>query len=118
MAFSFFESQKKKDFEYSISHFFKTLYNRLIRLTPLYAIVMVLAASLSTFLNDTSIYRQYDNNERNCKLYWWRNLLYIQNWWPMSEMCMTWSFYLASDFQLYFVACLLHLVFLKYVCHC
>lgn len=113
MSFSFFESQKKTSSEYSIRHFFKSLYNRYIRLTPISVLVLIIAGALSTFLNDFSSFWQVQDNERNCKLYWWRNLLYIQNFWPMSDMCMSWSYSLALDFQLYIVGCLLHLVYLK-----
>lgn len=31
--------------------------------------------------------------------YWWRNLLFINNFYPLSEMCMSWSWYLSVDFQ-------------------
>ena len=113
MSYSFFESQKTNPSEHSIKQVFKTLFNRYLRLTPIYAIVLLIATTLSAALNDTSSFLPLEDNEMNCKLYWWRNFLYIQNWWPMSEMCMSWSYYLASDFQLFFVACLLHMVYSK-----
>lgn len=64
----------------------------------------------------------------NCGKYFWRNILYVNNFYPLSEMCMwvlaihfhiynhrisllaflfkfrMWSWYLANDFQFYFVA--------------
>uniref|UniRef100_A0A0N5AAU6 NRF domain-containing protein n=1 Tax=Syphacia muris TaxID=451379 RepID=A0A0N5AAU6_9BILA len=36
-----------------------------------------------------------------CKSYWWRNLLYINNFFKMSEMCMGHSWYLSTDMQIY-----------------
>ena len=113
MSYSFYESQKKNPTQNANMSFLKRIFNRYVRLTPIYMFVLLMAGSVSTFHNDTSVFYQNDDNEANCKKYWWRNLLYIQNLWPISEMCMTWSWYVATDFQLYFVACLLHLVYLK-----
>lgn len=62
---------------------------------------MLFAVTLSIFLNDMSQYIMVENIEANCKAYWWRNLLFIQNLYPLSEMCMTWSWYVAADFQLF-----------------
>lgn len=114
-SLSFFESLKKKPMTVYSSYALKAIYNRYIRLTPVYAIVMIFTGAVSTFLNDTSSLYTSENSEVNCRLYWWRNLLYIQNMWPMSEMCMTWSWYLAADFQLSIMACLLHMVYLRLV---
>ena len=30
-------------------------------------------------------------NPSQCSRYWWRNLLNIQNFWPLTEMCAGWS---------------------------
>ena len=115
LTYSFFETLKNQPQRINCrTYFFKTIYNRYIRLTPCYLIVLVVSGVVSSYLNDTSIFWLNDNNyEVNCKLYWWRNLLYIQNWWPFKEMCMNWSWYLATDFQLCVAACLLHVVYLK-----
>ncbi|XP_062587685.1 O-acyltransferase like protein-like, partial [Saccostrea cucullata] len=37
----------------------------------------------------------------NCKEYWWRNLLYIQNFFPVGEECIGWGWYLAVDMQFF-----------------
>lgn len=42
-----------------------------------------------------------------CPHFWWRNMLYIQNWFPFPQLCMIWSWYLADDMQFYVWALLL-----------
>lgn len=49
---------------------------------------MLFAVTMSMFLNDTSQFVPVENIEVNCKNYWWRNALLIQNLYPMSEMCL------------------------------
>jgi hypothetical protein len=69
--------------------------------------MMLLAVTMSIFLNDTSQYAMIENIEENCKKYWWRNLLFIQNLYPLEESCMSWSWYVATDFQLFILASIL-----------
>ena len=40
-------------------------------------------------------------NPSHCVKFWWRNILNINNFWPESEMCAAWSWYLANDFQFF-----------------
>ena len=41
----------------------------------------------------------------NCQTYWWTNLLYINNFYPINykEQCIPWAWYLANDFQFFVV---------------
>lgn len=75
---------------------------------------MLFAVTLSIFLNDTSQFMNIENIELNCKNYWWRNLLFIQNLYPLSEMCMSWSWYVATDFQLFILSSILLAFSAKY----
>ena len=43
-------------------------------------------------------------NPSHCVKFWWRNLLNINNFWPESEMCAAWSWYLANDFQFFCIS--------------
>lgn len=47
-----------------------------------------------------------------CPNYWWRNILYVQTWFPFHQLCMLWSWYLANDMQFYIWAIVL-LIFAK-----
>lgn len=73
--------------------------HRILRFLPSYAIIILKTYAVSMYLNDVSPYWMIENNETNCKLYWWRNLIFINNWFPTKEMCMSWSWYLAVDLQ-------------------
>jgi hypothetical protein len=68
---------------------------------------------VAMFLNDTSQFMMHENMEDNCRKYWWRNLLMIQNFYPISQMCMSWSWYVSVDFQLAVVVLILLVVWRK-----
>lgn len=44
------------------------------------------------------------SDHETCNAFWWRNVLYINNFFPLSQICLMWSWYLANDFQFYMVA--------------
>lgn len=50
-----------------------------------------------------------------CPNYWWRNILYIQTWFPFHQLCMLWSWYLANDMQFYIWAIVLLIFAKRYV---
>lgn len=39
-----------------------------------------------------------------CRNYWWRNLLFIQNYFGVDEMCLIHSHYLTTDIHMFLVA--------------
>lgn len=83
------------------------------RLTPPYLVVIALTGFISIYLRDTSQYWLIEHNDINCPNYWWRNLFYIQNLYPLNDMCMTWSWFLAADFQCFCLTSLLLVVYTK-----
>lgn len=82
---------------------FKT--NNLIKMSFLQ--VLLIAIIVAMFINDTSQFFMIEDVEGNCRRFWWRNLLMIQNLFPKDEICMTWSWYVAADFQLFIAASIL-----------
>lgn len=66
-----------------------------------------MAVVVAMFLNDTSQFIMYEDIEGNCRKFWWRNFLSLQNLYPASEMCLSWSWFLAADFQLMVLTCVL-----------
>ena len=87
--------------------------HRILRLTPTYMFVLFFywfvtvhmgtGPSLINSIGPDSI------PARNCRSYWWTNLLYINNLHPnkLEEECMGWSWYLANDMQFYVISPLL-----------
>ncbi|KHJ95569.1 hypothetical protein OESDEN_04485 [Oesophagostomum dentatum] len=82
--------------------------HRYIRLTPP---VMAFIGFLVTFdplingpWSKSMVIESLNQNFTLCKDYWWRNILYINNFFKSSEGCYTITWYLAVDTQLYVVA--------------
>ena len=113
MSYLFFERQKNKATKSYTFAVVRSIFNRYIRLTPCFIIVMLIGVALSIVQNDTSQYLMAENIEQNCKKYWWRNVIYIQNFYPLNEMCLSWSWYLATDFQLFVLSTILLAMSLK-----
>jgi len=74
---------------------------------------MAFSVTAAIFLNDTSQFWMIENIEENCKSYWWRNVLFIQNFFPLQDMCMSWSWFVSSEMQLFIVASVLLAVSVK-----
>lgn len=113
MAYLFFEAQKLVPTTDYIISFFKVVFIRYIRIGPCLGIVSLAAASLVTYQNDTSMFHPIENFENLCKKYWWRNMLFIQNLYPSDELCISWSWYVAADFQMFLFCAVLLIIFLK-----
>ncbi|XP_061397513.1 uncharacterized protein LOC133333201 [Musca vetustissima] len=86
---------------------------RYIRLTPTYLFVI--------FFNDFATRQTFDNSvfqptvpPNTCGKYWWRNILFINNFYPLSEICMIWSWYMANDMQFFIMASILLMFSTRY----
>lgn len=75
--------------------------------------ILISSIVIAFIINDTSQFFLPENIEGNCRKYWWRNLLLIQNLFPMSELCMTWSWFVAADFQLFMLSTILLAISVK-----
>ncbi|XP_078490206.1 LOW QUALITY PROTEIN: O-acyltransferase like protein-like [Ciona intestinalis] len=79
---------------------------RYIRLTPVYAFLLLFSMSLYKFLG----YGPYWNDlaavmYNSCKDVWFANLLYFNNLYPAeAQQCYGWSWYLANDMQFYLLS--------------
>ncbi|XP_036143105.1 nose resistant to fluoxetine protein 6-like isoform X2 [Monomorium pharaonis] len=90
---------RKKLTEFSIY-----IIRRFFRLTPTYVMVLgILQLSTAWFDKVSQIYI-YERSHETCAKYWWRNLLYINNFFGIDAMCMSWSWYLANDMQFFVIA--------------
>lgn len=137
MSFRFFELQKKQKTVNLVTFTLRKVLMRYMRLAPAFALVsgnsrlsivefrdeqinklyylqiLLIAIVVAMFINDTSQFFMIEDVEGNCKRFWWRNLLMIQNLFPRDELCMTWSWYVAADFQLFIAASILLAVSVK-----
>lgn len=86
---------------------------RVVRLTPAYAFVIGLNEVALRYTHDRTVFEPAIFDHITCEKFWWRNLLYINNLYPQTEMCMVWSWYMANDTQFYVVGIILLLISVK-----
>ncbi|CAH2001190.1 unnamed protein product [Acanthoscelides obtectus] len=98
------EMKKKINYMGKINEFFQMYINRYLRLTPPYIILIIFAEYIYTYYKYSSSLTSFEKQDQLCEKYWWRNLLYINNLYPRSEMCLSWSWYLSLDTQAFMVA--------------
>ncbi|KAH8317357.1 hypothetical protein KR074_009300, partial [Drosophila pseudoananassae] len=80
---------------------------RYLRLTPVYLFVVIFNDFAVRQGLDSSVFQPAKIEHNTCRIYWWRNILYINNFFPQQEMCMMWSWYMANEMQFYVMAALL-----------
>ncbi|XP_070194277.1 nose resistant to fluoxetine protein 6-like [Littorina saxatilis] len=79
-------------------------FHRFWRLTPPYAFVMMLYIPLFPYLASGPNWPQEGTELNYCRDTWWTNLLYVNNFVKVKEMCMAWSWYLSNDMQFYVIS--------------
>ncbi|XP_058115861.1 O-acyltransferase like protein [Anopheles ziemanni] len=83
---------------------------RYLRLTPVYLFTIVSNELILKWTYDRSVFTPGIIDHITCDRFWWRNVLYVNNWYPFTEMCMIWSWYLANDMQFYVIAIVLLMI--------
>lgn len=68
-----------------------------------YIPALLIFMSFASYFEQASPYLTFIKDSENCQNYWWRNWLFINNLFPLTEMCYVTTWYLAADFQLHFV---------------
>uniref|UniRef100_A0A182UXI0 Acyltransferase 3 domain-containing protein n=1 Tax=Anopheles merus TaxID=30066 RepID=A0A182UXI0_ANOME len=82
--------------------YLQSIVYRFLRLTPVYAFMLLLDATWLIRLQDGPIWKRVAETERtHCRTNWWANVLYVNNYVTVSEPCLQQSWYLATDFQLF-----------------
>ncbi|CAK9812773.1 Nose resistant to fluoxetine protein 6 [Anthophora quadrimaculata] len=76
---------------------------RFCRLTAPYMFVLGVVQIAMKWFHSNSVFEPPTADHYNCPNYWWRNLLYINTLFPVDQMCMIWSWYVADDTQFYIV---------------
>ncbi|KAK4883484.1 hypothetical protein RN001_006803 [Aquatica leii] len=100
-------TSKCNGFASGLCHFIGLIIYRFARLTAPYLFLIGVLEVTMKWFNYNSVFEPPALDHINCPKYWWRNLLYINTLFPMEEMCMLWSWYLADDTQFYIVGAVL-----------
>lgn len=106
LSYFFFKSSiRTKPFK--IQGIFMMIINRIIRLIVPYVILILFSVVLLDYLEATNVGYITEEPVTRCEKNWWRNILFISNLYPRSEMCLSWSWYLGADMQFYVVSVIL-----------
>uniref|UniRef100_T1JK46 Acyltransferase 3 domain-containing protein n=1 Tax=Strigamia maritima TaxID=126957 RepID=T1JK46_STRMM len=99
---SFLKRQEKVEGSYL--WILKLYFLRYLRLTPVYAVVLIIFQTiLFPYYSNSSLWPQHVNE--HCYKYWWKHLLYINNIKPnFTEDCFGESWYLAIDMQFHIIS--------------
>ncbi|XP_011187415.2 O-acyltransferase like protein [Zeugodacus cucurbitae] len=93
---------------------FMYIMHRLIRLGPLYVLVMCLADAGALMMDDITVFQFSHRLYDNCEMYWWRSALFIQNLFNHNDMCVFWSWSSACDMQFYIFSIILLFTYVKH----
>ncbi|CAK1550257.1 unnamed protein product [Leptosia nina] len=95
----------------SLWDFPKGVVLRWLRLTPSYALMIALIATLIRHFGNGPLWKMVVESESiACQKKWWTNILYINNYTFDDVNCMPQSWYLAADTQLFTLTLLILLV--------
>jgi len=97
----------------NVKLFTTRLLYRYLRLTPLYLFIIGANEISSSYLDETSLFWIETREDIRCQAYWWRNLLYINNLFPLKYMCVGWSWYLSCEMQFFIFFTLLLFLYAK-----
>lgn len=109
LSYLFYSEYRRADGERTSGFWFWVMFyvHRIWRLTPLYAIVLWIDASVAHYVSSGPYWDYGDQpNSENvlCAASWWRNLLYVNNFQNITSQCMAWSWYLANDMQFHVIS--------------
>lgn len=93
--------------------FLKLIAKRYVRLTPVYLIVNFLTEIGTSYLTDVSIFHLQERTDLNCQKYWWRNIFYLQNLFPHTELCVNWTWSTACEMQYFVIFTLIYFIYIK-----
>ncbi|XP_073962748.1 nose resistant to fluoxetine protein 6-like isoform X2 [Choristoneura fumiferana] len=77
---------------------------RLLRMFPLLGCAVLLQASVFNYVSDGTNWHYMAENVLLCRQYWWTALLHVQNIVNPTQPCLSHSWYLSVDVQLYVVS--------------
>jgi peptidoglycan/LPS O-acetylase OafA/YrhL len=107
-------SKNVSEFTAGTFHFLGLVLYRFIRLTAPYMYTLGIVEVSMRYFAKNSVFDPPTQDHLTCPKYWWRNLLYINTLFPVDEMCMLWSWYLANDTQFYIIGAIILIVAVRH----
>ncbi|XP_062544983.1 nose resistant to fluoxetine protein 6-like [Armigeres subalbatus] len=79
--------------------------HRYIRITAPYAAMILFVVSFAKYMGEGVLWKVHmEGFKESCMTNWWAALLHVQNYVYPNSMCLTWTWYLSVDMQLYIIA--------------
>ncbi|XP_053686198.1 O-acyltransferase like protein-like [Sabethes cyaneus] len=96
---------------FQLSYLWQKVSNRLLRIFPVYALVVLFQVSWFQQLQDGPMAYHYKDH---CSENWWTNLLFVNNYIRPSEPCAQFTWYMGADFQLFLAGTMVMMIIWKY----
>lgn len=82
--------------------------SRYLRIVPSFAFLILFCTYVLPLTGNGPLWNLVVSHHATiCKEYWWRNLLFIHNWFGFSNMCLTHTHHLGIDTELFWISPLL-----------
>lgn len=95
-------------------HIVRRIIGRICRLVPTYLAVLLFYAYIWEYVGNGPMWGDVVvKNAQICKENMWKNLLFVQNWQPLEDICATHTYQLAIDMQLFLVTPIIVWLFYK-----
>ncbi|XP_055606762.1 nose resistant to fluoxetine protein 6 isoform X2 [Uranotaenia lowii] len=107
-------SKGVNEFTAGTYHFIGLVGYRFVRLTTPYFYVLGVVEVTMRYLEQNSVFEPPTRDHVTCPKYWWRNILYINTLFPVEQMCMLWSWYLADDTQFYIIGAIILIIAVRH----
>ncbi|CAF1474248.1 unnamed protein product [Rotaria sp. Silwood1] len=104
-AFIFFISKTENEPFSTLKFLLNHYIYRYLRYTIFYAIILLIYITLSPYLGQYGpIYPINGIETSTCRRTWWRNLLYINNFFDLRDSCMTITWFVAVNMQFHWIS--------------
>ncbi|KAH8244098.1 hypothetical protein KR038_003545, partial [Drosophila bunnanda] len=87
--------------------FLRLVMHRYWRLAPMQLVVIMAGVVAVEYQRQVSVTEITEPTDLRCSRHWLRNMLFVQNLFPVTELCGSWTWSLACDMQLHVLALLL-----------
>ncbi|XP_054718300.1 nose resistant to fluoxetine protein 6-like [Uloborus diversus] len=102
------QKKKSRSLFYSIKH-------RLWRILPAYAAILVCVFLIRRLMSGPAAGSDVGHFlDSTCKVAWWQNFLFINNYTDFENTCLPHSWYLSAEMQLFLIACVTIRILLRY----
>ncbi|KAM7349694.1 uncharacterized protein ACRADG_008540 [Cochliomyia hominivorax] len=112
LAYDFLKSLPKDKlnvFE-QLKHVLKVIIQKIFSFTPSYTFVLYAAQLLDKYFHYNKILEIPSRDYRNCPQNMFSNIFYMDTYFPPTERCMPWTWFISLQIQFYVTSCLLMLL--------